>query len=260
MAVNFHRNFFAVERDRGVIIRLLPLQIIRRIDISIAVRIGSHVLPNDLAVAPMAGVTDRPFRMLCKRLSARICGVRDGGVESAAVGHTEKSRRRIDHAGEIAPVAVQIAGADPADDGGGRALQRRSRRADHRHQHGLPGEEGVQRRRGVGAARQRAAGRGRSSQRSSRAVDVPVTLKIRTGPRSAIRATRSRIARIAEDAGIAALDRARPHARVRVRRRRRVRHDRRGQARGVDPGHRQRRHRHAGARARRAARTPAPTR
>ena len=131
----------------------------------------------------------------CPRWSRRIRGC----------GAPTKSRRRIDHAGEVEPIAVQIAGADPATDGRRRALQRRPRRADHRHQHGLPGEEGLQRRGGLGAARRRGAGRARSSTRSSRAVDVPVTLKIRTGPRSGAPQRACAIARIAEDAGIAAL-------------------------------------------------------
>ena len=68
-----------------------------------------------------------------------------------------------------------------ADDGRGRALQRRPRRADHRHQHGLPGEEGLQRRGRLGAAGRTSRWWRASSRRSCAAVDVPVTLKIRTG-------------------------------------------------------------------------------
>ena len=138
---------------------------------------------------------------------------------------TDKSRRRTDHAGEVAPIAVQIAGADPRDARGRGALQRRSRRADHRHQHGLPGEEGVQRGGGLGAACQRAAGRARSSRPSCGAVDVPVTLKIRTGP---TRASAMRVAHRAHRRGRRhrGARGARAHARMPVRGRRRVRHGR----------------------------------
>ncbi len=168
-----------------------------------SMRIGPHSLPNNLAVAPMAGVTDRPFRQLCKRLGAGFA-VSEMVASNPRLWGTEKTRRRIDHAGEVAPIAVQIAGADPRDDGRRGALQRRPRRADHRHQHGLSGEEGVQRRRGLGAARRRAAGgahrrRGRARGRRAGDAQDPHRLAIRA------RATRVAIARIAEDAGIAAL-------------------------------------------------------
>ena len=76
-------------------------------------RIGPYALPNNLAVAPMAGVTDRPFRQLAKRLGAGYAVSEMVGADPR-LRHTEKSRRRIDHAGEAAPIAVQIAGADPA--------------------------------------------------------------------------------------------------------------------------------------------------
>ena len=77
------------------------------------VRIGGHLLPNNLAVAPMAGVTDRPFRMLCKRMGAGYA-VSEMVAANPKLWGTDKSRRRTDHAGEVAPIAVQIAGADPA--------------------------------------------------------------------------------------------------------------------------------------------------
>ena len=70
-------------------------------------------LPNNLAVAPMAGVTDRPFRQLCKRLGAGYA-VSEMVASNPRLWGTDKSRRRTDHAGEVAPIAVQIAGADPA--------------------------------------------------------------------------------------------------------------------------------------------------
>ncbi len=61
----------------------------------------------------MAGVTDRPFRQLCKQLGAGYA-VSEMAASNPRLWHTEKSARRINHDGEIAPRAVQIAGADPA--------------------------------------------------------------------------------------------------------------------------------------------------
>lgn len=75
-------------------------------------RIGPYQLKNNLIVAPMAGVTDRPFRMLCKRMGAGHA-VSEMITSNALLWGTEKTRRRVNHAGEIAPVSVQIAGAIP---------------------------------------------------------------------------------------------------------------------------------------------------
>ncbi|CAH2927152.1 MAG: tRNA-dihydrouridine synthase DusB [uncultured Paraburkholderia sp.] len=75
--------------------------------------IGSHNLRNNLFVAPMAGVTDRPFRQLCKRLRAGYA-VSEMVASNAQLWKSEKTMRRANHAGEVEPIAVQIAGADPA--------------------------------------------------------------------------------------------------------------------------------------------------
>ncbi|HSQ70801.1 MAG TPA: tRNA-dihydrouridine synthase, partial [Rubrivivax sp.] len=77
-------------------------------------RIGPIELPNNLFVAPMAGVTDRPFRMLCRSLGAGYA-VSEMVTSKRELWHTLKSSRRADHSGEPAPVAVQIAGVDPAE-------------------------------------------------------------------------------------------------------------------------------------------------
>nr|WP_150560977.1 tRNA dihydrouridine synthase DusB [Pandoraea bronchicola] len=77
------------------------------------VRIGPHELRNNLFVAPMAGVTDRPFRQLCKRLGAGYA-VSEMVASNAQLWKSEKTMRRANHAGEVAPISVQIAGADPA--------------------------------------------------------------------------------------------------------------------------------------------------
>jgi len=77
-----------------------------------SMRIGPWTLPNNVCVAPMAGVTDRPFRQLCKRLGAGYA-VSEMAASNPKLWNSVKTSRRLDHAGEIAPVAVQIAGADP---------------------------------------------------------------------------------------------------------------------------------------------------
>ncbi|MBL8308349.1 MAG: tRNA dihydrouridine synthase DusB [Rubrivivax sp.] len=77
-------------------------------------RIGSIELPNALFVAPMAGVTDRPFRMLCRRLGAGHA-VSEMVTSKRELWDSLKTSRRADHTGEPAPIAVQIAGVDPAE-------------------------------------------------------------------------------------------------------------------------------------------------
>jgi tRNA-dihydrouridine synthase B len=78
------------------------------------VQIGPYTLRNNVFVAPMAGVTDRPFRQLCKRLGAGYA-VSEMAASNPRLWASEKSSRRTDHAGEMEPKAVQIAGADPHD-------------------------------------------------------------------------------------------------------------------------------------------------
>jgi tRNA-dihydrouridine synthase B len=76
------------------------------------VQIGAYSLKNNLFVAPMAGVTDRPFRQLCKELGAGYA-VSEMAASNPKLWETEKSSRRTNHEGEMEPKAVQIAGADP---------------------------------------------------------------------------------------------------------------------------------------------------
>jgi tRNA-dihydrouridine synthase B len=76
-------------------------------------RLGPHVLPNRLFVAPMAGVTDRPFRKLCKKLGAGHA-VSEMVTSRPDLWDSLKTSRRADHEGETAPIAVQIAGTDAA--------------------------------------------------------------------------------------------------------------------------------------------------
>ncbi len=76
-------------------------------------QIGPYALPNALFVAPMAGVTDRPFRKLCKKLGAGYA-VSEMVTSRPDLQHSLKTSRRADHQGEPAPIAVQIAGTDAA--------------------------------------------------------------------------------------------------------------------------------------------------
>ncbi len=77
-------------------------------------KLGTFELPNRLFVAPMAGVTDRPFRMLCRRLGAGYA-VSEMVTSQRALWSSLKTSRRADHAGEPGPIAVQIAGVDPQE-------------------------------------------------------------------------------------------------------------------------------------------------
>jgi tRNA-dihydrouridine synthase B len=78
------------------------------------VQIGPYTLRNNVFVAPMAGVTDRPFRQLCKQLGAGYA-VSEMAASNPRLWASEKSSRRTDHAGEMEPKAVQIAGAVPEE-------------------------------------------------------------------------------------------------------------------------------------------------
>ena len=75
-------------------------------------QIGPYKLRNNLVVAPMAGVTDRPFRMLCKKLGAGYA-VSEMVTSNSLLYGSAKTLRRANHEGEVEPISVQIAGADP---------------------------------------------------------------------------------------------------------------------------------------------------
>src|SRR6266540_832271 len=75
-------------------------------------RIGAHQLRNGLFVAPMAGITDRPFRRLARRFGAALA-VSEMVSSRPELRESRKTRLRVDHAGEPGPISVQIAGSDP---------------------------------------------------------------------------------------------------------------------------------------------------
>ena len=165
-------------------------------------RIGPHQLRNNLIVAPMAGVTDLPFRRLCRRLGAGLA-VSEMITADASLYGTRKTVRRLDHAGEPSPVAVQIVGTDPD-----RMAEAARVNVDHGAEiidinMGCPAKKVC--RVAAGSALMRDEDLvARILERVVGAVDVPVTLKTRTGWDPDHR-NAPRIARLAEQAGVAAL-------------------------------------------------------
>jgi len=167
-----------------------------------AVKIGPHTLPSNVLLAPMAGVTDRPFRLLCRRFGA---GLAASEMLSADVRlwDTPKSRRRMDHTGEPGPRVVQIAGFDPS-----MMAEAARRNVDAGAQiidinMGCPAKKVCNRLAGS-ALLQDESLVARILHAVVRAVEVPVTLKTRTGWDSEHKNGVS-VARIAEDNGIQAL-------------------------------------------------------
>jgi tRNA-dihydrouridine synthase B len=166
------------------------------------VQIGPHLLRNNVFVAPMAGVTDRPFRQLCKELGAGYA-VSEMAASNPRLWATEKSSRRTDHTGEMEPKAVQIAGADPQDlaDCARFNVERGAQIIDINM--GCPVKKVCNAWCGSALLQDELLVK-QILDAVVGAVDVPVTLKFRTGwDRSHKNALN--IARIAEDAGIAML-------------------------------------------------------
>ncbi|HEY9133948.1 MAG TPA: tRNA dihydrouridine synthase DusB [Dyella sp.] len=165
-------------------------------------QIGPYRIDPPVVLAPMAGVTDKPFRLLCKRLGAGLA-VSEMTHSDPRLWQTRKSLKRMDHEGEPEPVSVQIAGYDPA------MLAEAARfNVDNGAQivdinMGCPAKKVCNVWSGS-ALLQDEPLVARIVTAVVRAVPVPVTLKIRTGwdrqNKNALN-----IARIAEDAGIAAL-------------------------------------------------------
>ncbi len=167
-----------------------------------AMHIGPFQLKNNLIVAPMAGVTDRPFRQLCKTLGAGMA-VSEMVASNSLLWGSEKTRRRANHEGEVDPIAVQIAGADP-----GMLAEAARYNVGEGAQiidinMGCPAKKVCNVMAGSALLKDEPLV-GRILSAVVTAVGVPVTLKIRTGwdreNKNALR-----VARIAENAGIQAL-------------------------------------------------------
>jgi len=165
-------------------------------------RIGRFSIVPQVVLAPMAGVTDKPFRLLCKRLGAGLA-VSEMTTSDPRFWNTPKSLRRMDHAGEPDPVSVQIAGTVPSVMAGAAKYN-----VDHGAQlidinMGCPAKKVCNA--WAGSALMRDEGLvARILEAVVDAVDVPVTLKIRTGW-DADHRNGPAIARIAQECGIAAL-------------------------------------------------------
>jgi len=165
-------------------------------------RIGDYLIDPPVILAPMAGVTDRPFRQLCRRLGAGLA-VSEMTHSDPSLWHTEKSRLRMDHRGEDAPIAVQIAGYDP-----GMMANAARHNVEHGAQiidinMGCPAKKVCRVDAGSALLKDEPLV-ARICAATVAAVDAPVTLKIRTGY-SPSQKNAVAIARIAQDCGIAAL-------------------------------------------------------
>jgi tRNA-dihydrouridine synthase B len=167
-----------------------------------AVRIGPYTLPNQLILAPMAGVTDQPFRQLCRRLGAGMV-VSEMVTSDVRLWNSRKSRLRLVHESEQQPRSVQIAGGDPQmlAEAARRNVELGAQIIDINM--GCPAKKVCNKAAGSALMKDEALV-AQILEAVVAAVDVPVTLKIRTGWDRANRNGLT-IARIAEQAGIAAL-------------------------------------------------------
>ncbi|MGV6858576.1 MAG: tRNA dihydrouridine synthase DusB [bacterium] len=165
-------------------------------------QIGPYTLDSPVVLAPMAGVTDRPFRLLCRELGAGMA-VSEMISSDLSLWNSSKSRLRMDHRGEPSPRSVQIAGTEPVEMAEAARIN-----ADQGAQiidinMGCPAKK-VCRKAAGSALLQNERLVASIVEAVVKAVDIPVTLKIRTGwdrnNRNGVT-----IARIAEDAGIQAL-------------------------------------------------------
>ena len=167
-----------------------------------ALSIGPYTLPNRLILAPMAGVTDQPFRQLCRRLGAGMV-VSEMVTSDMRLWNTRKSSLRMVHSGDPEPRSVQIAGGDP------------QMLAEAAKANVQLGAQIIDINMGCPAKKvcNKAAGSALMKDETLvasileavvAAVDVPVTLKIRTGwdrdHKNGVQ-----VARIAEQSGITAL-------------------------------------------------------
>ncbi len=165
-------------------------------------KVGPYAWTTPLVLAPMAGVTDRPFRLLCRSLGAHFAAS-EMVTSDQSLWHTTKSKRRLDHSGEPEPRIVQIAGGEP------------TMMADAARRNAALGAQIIDINMGCPAKKvcNRAAGSALLKDEPLvaeilravvRAVDIPVTLKMRTGwdPDHKNGVT---IARLAEAAGIQGL-------------------------------------------------------
>lgn len=166
------------------------------------VKIGPHQIEHPIVLAPMAGVTDRPFRQLCKNLGAGLAVSEMVGANSLLHG-SEKTKRRANHEGETRPCSVQIVGADPN-------MMAEAARYNEAHgaeiidiNMGCPAKKVCNTLSGSALLKDEPLV-ARILEAVVGAVKIPVTLKIRTGWDSQHR-NGVNVAKMAQDCGIQAL-------------------------------------------------------
>lgn len=164
--------------------------------------IGPYSLPNPVVLAPMAGVTDRPFRQLCRRLGAGLV-VGEMVASNPSTRNTRKSLLRLDHSGEPEPIAVQIVGGDPEVMAAAARFNVTNGAQIIDINMGCPAKKVCNKAAGSALMKDEALVKD-ILQAVVEAVEVPVTLKIRTGWDTENR-NGVRIARLAEEAGIVSL-------------------------------------------------------
>ncbi|MBS8240291.1 tRNA dihydrouridine synthase DusB [Marinobacter lipolyticus] len=165
-------------------------------------KIGPYTLPNPLIVAPMAGVTDRPFRLLCRDMGAGLA-VSEMVIADSKLWHTRKSRFRMNHTGEPEPRSVQIAGGDPDMLANAARMNAEFGAQIIDINMGCPAKKVCNKAAGSALMKDENLVR-EILEAVVAAVDIPVTLKMRTGWDRDHR-NAPLIARMAEDAGIQAL-------------------------------------------------------
>lgn len=164
--------------------------------------IGPYTLPSPFVLAPMAGVTDAPFRRLCRHYGAGMTTT-EMTTADTSLWQTSKSRHRLDLDLDAEPIAVQIAGSDPEQLAlAARACVKRGAQIIDINM-GCPAKKVCKKQAGSALLKDEKLV-GSILTRVVKAVDVPVTLKIRTGWDTEHR-NGEKIARIAEDAGIQSL-------------------------------------------------------
>ena len=164
--------------------------------------IGSYQLPNNLILAPMAGVTDRPFRQLCRTMGAGLA-VSEMMAANPDLRHTRKSKLRLNHQGEDLPIVVQIAGSDPAMLAAAAQYNVTQGAQIIDINMGCPAKNVCKKAAGTALLQDEALVE-KILRKVVNSVAVPVTLKIRTGWHPDHR-NGPAIARLAEQSGIQAL-------------------------------------------------------
>ena len=166
------------------------------------ITIGPYNLDNPVALAPMAGVTDLPFRQLCRRLGAGLV-VSEMITSDTRLWHSRKTRQRLRHGEECEPRSVQIAGAEPTmmAEAARRNVELGAQIIDINM--GCPAKKVCRKASGSALLRDETLVR-KILEAVVDSVHVPVTLKMRTGWSPEHR-NGVAIARLAEDVGVAAL-------------------------------------------------------